>query len=64
MYRYIDDLGTPKKWFIANVDDIMKIYGEAHQIAKEDLFLGQLIPPSLDLLLGLMQVPPFSYRNA
>lgn len=43
MYKYIDDLGTPKKWFVSNVDEIMRIYGEANQISKEDLFLGQLI---------------------
>jgi hypothetical protein len=40
MYRYADSLDAPKKWFKANVDSIMKIFGTKHQIQKEDLFLG------------------------
>ena len=39
-YRYIEDLSTPKRWFKANVDDILKAYGGSHPITKEDLFLG------------------------
>jgi abelson tyrosine-protein kinase 1 len=58
MYRYIEDLGTPKKWFIANADEIMRIYSEAHQISKEDLFLGQLIDPSTDAFYS----DPASFR--
>ncbi|KAH9926665.1 uncharacterized protein BXZ73DRAFT_78744 [Epithele typhae] len=39
VYRYIDDLATPKKWLKANVDDILKLYGAEHHISKEDLHL-------------------------
>ncbi|KAI0820557.1 hypothetical protein BC628DRAFT_1397178 [Trametes gibbosa] len=38
-YRYIEDLGTPKKWFKANVDHILALYGAEHRISKEDLCL-------------------------
>ncbi|KAI0632558.1 hypothetical protein C8Q77DRAFT_1058832 [Trametes polyzona] len=38
-YRYIEDLATPKKWFKANVDNILAMYGAEHRISKEDLFL-------------------------
>ncbi|PCH42817.1 hypothetical protein WOLCODRAFT_25573 [Wolfiporia cocos MD-104 SS10] len=38
-YRYVEDLGTPKRWFKANVDAILKIYGEEHRIQREDIFL-------------------------
>ncbi|OSC98358.1 hypothetical protein PYCCODRAFT_1480695 [Trametes coccinea BRFM310] len=38
-YRYIEDLGTPKKWFKANVDRILALYGKEHAISKEDLYL-------------------------
>lgn len=40
MYRYVDSLEAPKKWFKANVDSIMQIFGAEHRIQKEDLFLG------------------------
>jgi hypothetical protein len=42
MYRYIETLEAPKKWFKANVDTIMQQYGPLHQITKEDLYLGAL----------------------
>ncbi|KZT67854.1 hypothetical protein DAEQUDRAFT_693396 [Daedalea quercina L-15889] len=38
-YRYIDDLGAPKRWFKVNVDAILKEYGDEHRIGREDLFL-------------------------
>ncbi|KAI0640836.1 hypothetical protein C8Q79DRAFT_920613 [Trametes meyenii] len=38
-YRYIEDLATPKKWFAANVDSIIAIYGAEHHVSKEDLYL-------------------------
>ncbi|KAH9921625.1 uncharacterized protein B0H18DRAFT_1121320 [Fomitopsis serialis] len=38
-YRYMDDLGAPKRWFKANVDAILKEYGDEHCIRREDLFL-------------------------
>lgn len=41
-YRYIEDLGTPKKWFKANADQILALYGAEHRISKEDLYLGEL----------------------
>ncbi|KAJ6627483.1 hypothetical protein B0H10DRAFT_2161143 [Mycena sp. CBHHK59/15] len=39
MYRYIENLDAPKKWFKANVDTIMHQYASIHQIQKEDLYL-------------------------
>ncbi|KAI8992697.1 hypothetical protein BD414DRAFT_481927 [Trametes punicea] len=39
IYRYIEDLATPKKWFKANVDNIIAMYGAQHHISKEDLYL-------------------------
>lgn len=48
MYRYVDSLEAPKKWFKANVDSIMQIFGAEHRIQKEDLFLGVY---SLSLML-------------
>ena len=33
-------LETPKKWFKANVDAVMQVYGPQCRIQKEDLFLG------------------------
>ncbi|RPD53297.1 hypothetical protein L227DRAFT_617134 [Lentinus tigrinus ALCF2SS1-6] len=38
-YRYFADLSTPKKWFKANVDSILAIYGAEHRISKEELYL-------------------------
>jgi hypothetical protein len=40
VYSYIENLEAPKKWFRANVDTIMHLYGETHRMQKEDLFLG------------------------
>jgi abelson tyrosine-protein kinase 1 len=51
MYRFIEDLQTPKKWFKANVDDIMKAYGKSHGITKEELFLGQFL-----ILVSVMMI--------
>jgi hypothetical protein len=42
VYRYIENLDAPKKWFKANVDSILKVYGAKHAIQKEDLYFGQL----------------------
>ncbi|KAG6819733.1 hypothetical protein H0H93_009207 [Arthromyces matolae] len=39
MYHYMEKIEVPKKWFKANVDSIMQIYGNIHHIQKEDLFL-------------------------
>lgn len=43
MYNYIEDLSTPKKWFKANIDEILRSYGDDHSITKEDAFLGTRI---------------------
>ena len=45
-YRYMiseegEQLDAPKRWFKANVDAIMKIFGAQHQIQREELFLGR-----------------------
>ena len=53
MYRYIEDLATPKKWFKANVDNILALYGAEHRISKEDLYLGTY---AFQLLLALPKV--------
>jgi abelson tyrosine-protein kinase 1 len=41
-YRYVESLESaldaPEKWFKANVDSIMKVYGRRDHIQKEDLF--------------------------
>ncbi|KAI5119647.1 hypothetical protein M0805_009008 [Coniferiporia weirii] len=39
VYRYIDDLYAPKKWFEANIDRILALYGKEHRLQKEDVFL-------------------------
>lgn len=39
VYRYVEDLAIPKRWFKANVDSILKVYGDEHPITREDLFL-------------------------
>jgi len=53
-YRYVEDLVAPKKWFKANVDSTMKLYGRRHHIQKEDLFLGKFV--------SLFQGYHFSFR--
>ncbi|KAJ6521208.1 hypothetical protein DFH09DRAFT_223755 [Mycena vulgaris] len=54
MYRYIENLEAPKKWFKANVDTIMHQYGTLHQIQKEDLHLviGTLDAPEYALFVS------------
>ncbi|KAF7315430.1 Protein kinase domain-containing protein [Mycena indigotica] len=54
MYRYIEKLDAPKKWFKANVDSIMETYGPMHNIQKEDLFLviGTLSAPDYALFVS------------
>lgn len=42
-YRYVEDLTTPKLWFKANIDHILTLYGKAHSIQKEDIYLGPYI---------------------
>ncbi|KAJ7194851.1 hypothetical protein GGX14DRAFT_377636 [Mycena pura] len=54
MYRYIENLDAPKKWFKSNVDTIMRQYGSLHQIQKEDLYLviGTLDAPDYALFVS------------
>ncbi|KAJ7088050.1 hypothetical protein B0H15DRAFT_780981, partial [Mycena belliarum] len=54
VYRYIENLDAPKKWFKANVDAIMQQYGEMAQIQKEDLYLviGTLDAPDYALFVS------------
>lgn len=54
MYRYMDDLASPKQWFKANVDDIMAAYAVEHHITKEELFLviGTLSAPDYALFVS------------
>ena len=55
MYDYIEELETPKRWFKANVDEIMRVYADSHSLTKEDLFLGMrncLLPELKRLLLS------------
>lgn len=42
MYRYVDNLDAPKKWFKANVDAILDVFGAQHHVQKEDLYFGKL----------------------
>ncbi|EKM52507.1 uncharacterized protein PHACADRAFT_211755 [Phanerochaete carnosa HHB-10118-sp] len=41
LYRYVadPDLSAPRKWFHANVEQILEIYGTEHALQKEDLML-------------------------
>ncbi|KDQ23602.1 hypothetical protein PLEOSDRAFT_1078986 [Pleurotus ostreatus PC15] len=52
-YRYFEDLDTPKKWFKANVETILRVYGAQHDIQKEDLYLviGTLSTPNYGLFV-------------
>jgi hypothetical protein len=43
MYRYVETLEAPKKWFKANVDAILQRYRGVHSILKEDLRLGNYL---------------------
>ncbi|KAJ7141695.1 hypothetical protein C8R43DRAFT_586859 [Mycena crocata] len=54
MYRYIESLDAPKRWFKANVETIMGQYGKMHQIQKEDLYLviGTLDAPDYALFVS------------
>jgi hypothetical protein len=33
-------LDVPKKWFMASIDTIMRVYGERLKLAKEDIRLS------------------------
>lgn len=40
MFRFIDDLSPAKRWFQANIDEILSVYGDHHPIQREDILLG------------------------
>ncbi|KAJ7072976.1 hypothetical protein C8F01DRAFT_267337 [Mycena amicta] len=54
VYKYMESLDAPKKWFRANIDAIMQEYGRAHQIQKEDVYLviGTLEAPDYGLFVS------------
>ena len=68
MYDYIEDLSAPKRWFQANADEILRLYAEAHPIAKQDLLLGMrscLQPrlkrlPLLLIVIGALSAPNYA----
>ncbi|KAI0338659.1 hypothetical protein BDW22DRAFT_693644 [Trametopsis cervina] len=39
MFRFINDLGPAKRWFQANIEDILRVYGQDHPIQREDICL-------------------------
>jgi abelson tyrosine-protein kinase 1 len=42
VYRYMDSLDAPKKWFVANVDTILQLFRPKHPLLqKEDLYFGR-----------------------
>ena len=47
VYRYMENLDAPKKWFKANIDAIMHTYGPHHPVQREDIFLGTAFCPLL-----------------
>jgi hypothetical protein len=72
-YRYLiseegGQLDAPKRWFKANVDTIMKIYGAQHQIQREELCLGTSrneasMNPEFDLhksVVGTLRTPNYA----
>ncbi|KAF8634740.1 hypothetical protein AX15_000748 [Amanita polypyramis BW_CC] len=54
IYRYMESLNAPKRWFADNVDRILKIYAPDHPITREDLFLviGTLNCPDYALFVS------------
>ncbi|KAL0058574.1 hypothetical protein AAF712_014737 [Marasmius tenuissimus] len=54
VYRYVESLDAPKKWFKANVDTILEIFGAKHHIQKEDLYfvIGTLDAPDYGLFVS------------
>lgn len=70
-YRYMiseegQQLDAPKRWFKANVDAIMKIYGAQHQIQREELFLvvGALRAPNYALFVSHNHPEGHAHFNA
>ncbi|KAL1746636.1 hypothetical protein HDZ31DRAFT_33729, partial [Schizophyllum fasciatum] len=42
-YRYLFSADAAKRWFVANVDAVVRAYGREHHVGKEDLFFGTLV---------------------
>lgn len=42
VYNYVADadLLAPKTWFHKHIDDILDVYGQEHQLQREDVMLG------------------------
>jgi hypothetical protein len=39
-HHYMTKLEVPKKWFMASIDTIMRVYGERLKLTKEDIRLS------------------------
>jgi len=54
VYRYVENLETPKEWLAANIDRILQLYGTEHCLAKEDIYLiiGTLDTPDYALFVN------------
>lgn len=52
VYKYVDNLDAPKRWFKANADSVLDIYGDHHHIQKEDLHLGTLTEPATFVVIS------------
>ncbi|KAG7443780.1 uncharacterized protein BT62DRAFT_995815 [Guyanagaster necrorhizus] len=65
VYTYVENLDAPKKWFKANVDEILATYGTQHRIQKEDLFLviGTLTTPDYALFVSHRHPDGQAYFN-
>jgi hypothetical protein len=66
-YLYVKRLDAPKAWFQENVERILSVYGQEHNIQKEDLLLGTLsLTPNLiflilaALVISLLQAPNYA----
>jgi hypothetical protein len=61
VYTHIENLEAPKKWFKANVDAIMHLYGGTHRIRKEDLSFGMFL--SIYVVIRPLLIQCRSYRD-
>ncbi|KAH8825809.1 hypothetical protein DL96DRAFT_1670173 [Flagelloscypha sp. PMI_526] len=54
VYRYLDDLTAPKKWFTSHIDAVLHEFGAEHNIAREDIFMviGALDAPEWGLFVS------------
>lgn len=53
-------LDTAKRWFAANVDRVLEIYGAEHCLHREDVVLGR--SPSRSFALDNVDFTVFSHR--